>query len=54
MCKQFVRDIRFKNHLLTHWIRGGGVGAKSNEEYADFIRRIFECKVKIPFQLLAE
>lgn len=54
MCKQFVKDRRFKNHLLTHWVKGGGVGARSNEEYADFIRRIFKCKVKIPFELLNE
>jgi uncharacterized protein YbaR (Trm112 family) len=53
MCKQFVKDVRFKNHLLTHWVKGGGKG-KEREEYADFIRRIYKSRAKIPFVLIDE
>jgi hypothetical protein len=34
-----------------HWVRGGG---KKDEEFDDFVRRIFGSKVKIPFKLLNE
>lgn len=54
MCKQLIKDVRFKNHVLSHWVRGGGIGARSNEAYADFVRRIFKSKVKIKFLLLDE
>lgn len=54
MCRQLIKDVRFKNHILSHWVRGGGIGVKGNEEYSDFVRRIFKSKVKIQFELLDE
>ena len=53
MCKQLIKDVRFQDHLLSHWVKGGGKGAEK-EEYADFIRRIYKCRTKIPFLLIDE
>lgn len=47
VCKKQIKGVRFKNHVLKHWI-----ASKDYEEFPDFIRRVYESKVKIPFKLL--
>lgn len=47
ICKRQIKGIKFKNHVLRHWIL-----SKSYEKFDDFIRRIYESKIKIPFRLL--
>ena len=47
LCKQFVNDNRFKNHILTHWVK-----SKIDEEFNEFIRRIYKSKESIDFVLL--
>ena len=47
VCKRQIKGVRFKNHVLRHWIL-----SKSYEKFDDFIRRVYESKVKIPFKLL--
>jgi len=49
VCKTLIKDVRFKPHIIKHWVT-----SKRNEEFDDFIRRIFGSKVKIPFKLLEE
>jgi hypothetical protein len=44
-----IKDVRFKPHVINHWVT-----SKKREEFVDFIHRIFESKVKIPFKLLDE
>lgn len=47
VCKKRIKGVRFKRHVLNHWI-----ASKDYEEFPDFIRRVYESKVKIPFKLL--
>lgn len=47
VCKKQIKGVRFKKHVLKHWI-----ASKKYEEFPDFIRRVYESKVKIPFRLL--
>ena len=47
VCRKQIKGARFKNHVLGHWIT-----SKDYEEFPDFIRRVYESKVKIPFKLL--
>ena len=47
VCKQYVNDYKFKNHILHHWIT-----SKKNEEYCEFIRRIYKCTIQIDIVLL--
>lgn len=47
-CDQNIKDSQFKTHLYDEWIKR----RKKNEEFPDFIRRIFGSKVKIQFELL--
>ena len=48
VCKKQIKGIRFKNHVLNHWVT-----SKNYEEFPEFIRRAYESKVKIPFKLLS-
>jgi len=47
VCKKRIKGVRFKRHVLNHWI-----ASKNYEEFPDFIRRVYESKVRIPFKLL--
>ena len=47
VCKKQIKGARFKNHVLKHWI-----ASRNYEEFPDFLRRVYESKVKIPFKLL--
>lgn len=47
VCKKQIKGVRFKNHVLRHWI-----ASRNYEEFPDFIRRVYGSKVKIPFKLL--
>ncbi|MHC3128746.1 MAG: 30S ribosomal protein S9 [Candidatus Bathyarchaeota archaeon] len=46
VCKKKIKGIRFKRHVLNHWI-----SSRNYEEFPDFIRRVYDSKVKIPFKL---
>lgn len=47
VCKKKIKGVRFKRHVLNHWI-----ASRNYEEFPDFIRRVYKSKIKISFKLL--
>jgi len=47
VCKQIIKGIRFKDHVLRHW-----VSSKKDESFSEFLGRVYKSNEKIPFKLL--